>query len=128
MTSPSQTRQLHRIATVRKKQGVSLRRVARQLGVTDNQLRGEEDESSDLLLSTVYERQKVLKVPVAELLVDPHTPITSPLARRAQMSKLMKTATAVLQRSANTPIQPLAENLLKQLLELVSDARSQKEV
>src|SRR5688572_7168637 len=54
------SRPMHRISTVRQRQGVSLRSVARQLRIDVRRLRAQEDESADLMLSTLYQWQKVL--------------------------------------------------------------------
>ena len=47
------SRRMHRISTVRQRQGVSLRSVARQLRIDVRRLRAQEDESADLMLSTL---------------------------------------------------------------------------
>ena len=61
---------LHRIAEVRRQQGVSLRAARQSLGVTSEIVHQQEQENYDLLLSELYRWQQVLEVPVLELLVE----------------------------------------------------------
>ena len=79
----SNGRPLHRISEVRKRQGVSIRSVARQIKVDVRQARLQEDSQADLQVSTLYEWQKALGVPVVELLVLRH--------RRAHLEPLQTT-------------------------------------
>jgi hypothetical protein len=47
-------RPLHRLRTVRCQQGLSCRQVAKRLNITIGQVRQQECESADLLLSVLY--------------------------------------------------------------------------
>ena len=94
----------HRINTVREREGVSLRSVARALHVDVRSLRAQEDESSDIMLSTLYEWQKVLDVPISELLVDNNDPLSPAVLQRARLVKIMKTVAAILERTDSRPI------------------------
>ena len=76
---------LHRIASVREQQGVSLRAVSRQMGTEIRRLREQEDEAADLRLSDLYRWQEVLDVPVEELLVEPGTSLSQPVMERARL-------------------------------------------
>ena len=114
-------RSLHRIATVRRQQGMTLRRVVHQLGVSADQVRAEENETFDLRLSRLYEWQRVLEVPLAELLCDHDAPLSAPVMERARMVRLMKTAAAIMEKSTNTSIQRLAQMLVTQLLEIMPE-------
>ena len=71
MSLDPSVRVMHRIATVRKQKGLSLRSVARRMGVRENELRRDEEESADLHLSRLYQWQKALDVPLCDLLVEP---------------------------------------------------------
>ncbi len=112
---------LHRISTVRERQGMSLRSVSRQMHVDVRRLRSEEDESSDLLLSTLYLWQKVLDVPIAELLVESENTLSPPVMERARMLKIMKTVAAILERNNSAAIDRLATMLREQLIELMPE-------
>src|SRR5690349_16725502 len=89
---------LHRIKEVRHQQGVSLRRVAQLLRTEVRQLRREEEETSDLPLSRLYQWQKALEVPVADLLVDAGAPLSAPVMERARLVRVMKTVAAIMEK------------------------------
>jgi transcriptional regulator with XRE-family HTH domain len=117
------SRRMHRISTVRQRQGVSLRSVARQLRIDVRRLRAQEDESADLMLSTLYQWQKVLDVPISELLVETSDPLSPVILQRARMVKIMKTVAAILERSESKSIRRLAEMLTDQLTELMPELK-----
>lgn len=112
---------LQRLALVRRREGVSRRTIARRLQIDVARVKSQEDENADMLLSALYEWRDALDVPVAELLVDSHDPLSAPVLKRAQMVRLMKTATTILQRSHQVAIRRMAETLIDQLLELMPE-------
>ena len=61
---------LHRIADARRRQNVSVRSAARRLGKSPEQVRRLEDPTHDMLVSELYDWQRVLEVPIVDLLVD----------------------------------------------------------
>ena len=75
---PVSRRALHRLATVHRLQGVSRRALARCMNVDVAVIRRQEDETNDLPLSTLYQWQKFLEVPVAELLVESEDELSQP--------------------------------------------------
>jgi transcriptional regulator with XRE-family HTH domain len=112
---------LHRLKSVRQEQGYTLRRVAQQMKVDLEQVRHEEEEFQDLPLSRLYEWQRVLEVPVADLLVDTDSPLSAPVLQRARMVRLMKTAVAILEKTDNPAIRRLAQALAEQLKEIMPE-------
>jgi transcriptional regulator with XRE-family HTH domain len=112
---------LHRISTVRRNEGISLRRVARHLHIDVATARLEESETNDMRLSRLYQWQQALEVPVADLLVEGDSRLSSAVLDRARLVKLMKTATSLLERSPPGPIHRLAETLVGQLLEIMPE-------
>ena len=114
-------RVLHRLATVRRLQGLSRRTVARRMNVEVAVIRRQEDETSDLPLSVLYEWQKVLEVPIAELLVDSDDALSQPLLQRAQLVRLMKTALALLEQADNEATRLMAQTLVDQLIEVMPE-------
>ncbi len=70
VTLPECHRGFHRLAAVRRSQGVSRRTIARRMNVEPAEVRRQEDEQSDLPLSVLYQWQKALDVPLSELLVE----------------------------------------------------------
>jgi transcriptional regulator with XRE-family HTH domain len=112
---------LHRIRTVRRLQGMSLRTAARQLNATITQIRLQEDESSDLRLSELYKWQTALDVPLDELLVEPSAPLSRPVTERAHLVRVMKTAAAILENAHTPQLRRLAERLVEQLVALMPE-------
>lgn len=115
------SRPLHRIADVRQEQGVSVRSAARRLGMSMQDIREQEQPYYDMRLSQLLEWQKVLEVPLADLLVDSESPLSTPVSQRARMLRIMKTAKALAESAAEAPIQRLAQMLVNQLVELMPE-------
>jgi len=118
---PAQEPRLHRLASVRNREGISRRTVARRLKTSVGDVKRQENESADLLLSTLYKWQQALEVPVTELLVDADEPLSSPVKNRAKMLRIMKTAVTILERSRQTSIRRMAQMLVEQLVELMPE-------
>ena len=77
--------------------------------------------TADLPLSVLYAWQKVLAVPIAELLVEPEDALTQPVMQRARLVRLMKTALLLLNRAEQRPEQPMAQTLVDRLIEVMPD-------
>jgi transcriptional regulator with XRE-family HTH domain len=115
---------MHRIASVREQQGISLRAVARQMGTEIRRLREEEDEATDLKLSDLYRWQKVLDVPISELLEEPGTSLSNPVMERAQLLRLMKTAMSILDNSRSPGVRRMAQVMVEQLIDMMPELES----
>ena len=109
----------HRIREVRLCQGRSLRCLSRQMHVSVGTLKGQEAETSNLLLSELYAWQSVLQVPVSELLVEVDDGLSPVVQQRARMVRIMKTAATIAQRAKPGTMRRLAENLVNQLREIM---------
>jgi transcriptional regulator with XRE-family HTH domain len=118
---PKAARPLHRLHKVRRLQGISRRTIARRLKTDVSQIKSQEKETADILLSTLYQWQDVLQVPVEELLVEAGDELSLPIMKRAQMVRLMKTALAILERAQQSTIQRMAQTLVDQLIELMPE-------
>jgi transcriptional regulator with XRE-family HTH domain len=116
-------RPLHRLATVRRNQGVPRRQIARELNIDVEIVKQQEEETSDLPLSTLYKWQRLLDVPVAELLVDDDAPLSPPVMKRAQMVRIMKTVLSIIEQSSKPLIRRMAQNLVNQLVELMPELK-----
>lgn len=114
-------RKMHRIAEVRQRQGVTLRNVARRLGIEMSVVRRQEQADSDLRISEVMAWQSVLEVPIAELLVEDEGQLSGPVLERSRMVKLMKTAAAIRERTGGTPVGKMVEMLVSQILEIMPE-------
>lgn len=113
----------HRLAEVRNQQGVTLRNVARRLGLDMAEVRRQENERTDLRVSELLDWQEVLEVPIAELLVESEGQLSGPVLERSRMVKLMKTAAAIREQSAGTAAERLADMLIGQILEIMPELR-----
>jgi hypothetical protein len=114
-------KRLHRLREVRREQGVSSRRAAQLLGISVEQLHHDEDPETDLALSQIYEWQRLLEVPVADLLDEPHAPLSAPVMRRAQLVRLMKTVQAIVERSSQASVRRLGQTMINQLVEIMPE-------
>ena len=85
------------------------------------EIRRQEEETSDLPLSVLYEWQKVLEVPIAELLVESEDALSQPLMQRAQLVRLMKTALALLEKADGKATRAMAQTLVDQLIEVMPE-------
>lgn len=118
---PRPTKKLHRVATVREQQGVSLRSVSRQMGRPMSVVRSQEDETKDLSLSDLMRWQKVLNVPLQDLLVDPEPPLSKPVMERARLVRLMKTAAALQENVKSVGASRMVTMLIQQLIEIMPE-------
>jgi len=114
-------RRYHRIADVRRLQGVTLRNVSRRLGLPLAVVRRQEETDCDLRLSDLLKWQTVLEVPVAELLVEDEGQLSGPVLQRSRMVKLMKTAAAIRERTEGTAAGRMVSMLIDQILELMPE-------
>lgn len=112
---------LHRIAAVRLQQRVSLRTVARRLGLPLSEVRRQENPFTDLKISEILQWQRVLEVPVGDLLVEAEGQLSPPVLGRSRVLKLMKTAAAIRDRTAGTAAGRLVAMLIGQLVELMPE-------
>jgi transcriptional regulator with XRE-family HTH domain len=123
LTSHVAGRALHRLAEVRRRQGITRRTLARRLNTDVATVKLLEQPTSDLPLSILYAWQEVLDAPVAELLVDSEEPLSAPVLKRAQMVRLMKTAGAILERASQPSIRRMAQMLVDQLCEVMPELK-----
>jgi len=115
-------RRLHRLATVRRLEGVSRRGLAQRMKVSVTQIRRQE-EAIDLPLSVLYDWHKALGVPVAELIVESKYSVSHPLMQRAQLVRLMKTAQSLLERADGKTARMLAQMLVDELVGIMPELR-----
>lgn len=115
---------LHCIAAVRRRQGVTLRTVARRWNLDVAQIRGLEDSTADLKLSQLYAWQQLLEVPVHELLIDSELLLSPNVLRRAQLLRLMKTAVTLSEKSSDSETRYLVDRLMNQLVEIMPELKT----
>lgn len=112
---------LHRLAEVRKSQGVSVVNMARRLNRETMDVRTQEKPTSDILLSQLYQWREILDVPVSELLIDPGDTLDDPIKSRASLVRVMKTVRSILEAAHEKPIQRMAQTLFDQLVEIMPE-------
>ncbi len=120
-TKNGHQKQFHKISEVRQRQGVTLRNVARRLGIEMAVVRKQEQADSDLRVSDLLKWQKVLDVPLAELLEDGEDQLSGPVLTRSRMVKLMKTAAAIREQIGMGGGSQLVTQLIGQILEMMPE-------
>jgi transcriptional regulator with XRE-family HTH domain len=123
---PAMARQangLQKLHLARRRQGLSIRCVAQRLGRTVSEVRAQEDEQADMLVSELYRWQEALEVPVEELLAEPEDSLSSMVSVRAQLLKVMKTAMAMRRQARSEGERRLARLLTEQLLEIMPELK-----
>ena len=120
------SRPLHRIADIRRQQGISLRSAARRMGASMDQVRQQEQETCDMTLSELYRWQQTLDVPIVDLLLDVDTPLANPVMTRARLLRVMKTARSIKEMACAANIdslERLSTMLEQQLIELMPELK-----
>lgn len=113
----------HRIQEVRVQQGMSVRSAARQMGTDVRSVRAQEQPTCDLRLSDLYRWQAVLEVPIEELLVETSMPLSRPVAERAKLVRVMKTALSIQESATSPQVRRMADNLVELLLQLMPELK-----
>ena len=114
---------LQKLSSARRRQGLSIRCVAQRLGRTVSEVRAQEDERADLLVSDLYRWQAALEVPIDELLHEPEDSLSPMVSMRAQLLKVMKTAMAIRRQARSEAERRLARLLTEQLLEIMPELK-----
>jgi hypothetical protein len=114
---------LQKLNSARRRQGLSIRCVAQRLGRTVSEVRAQEDEQADMLVSELYRWQVALEVPIEELLEEPEDSLSTMVSVRAQLLKVMKTAMAMRRQARSEGERRLARLLTEQLLEIMPELK-----
>jgi transcriptional regulator with XRE-family HTH domain len=114
---------LQKLGAARRRQGLSLRCVAQRLGRTVSEVRMQEDERADLLVSELYRWQAALEIPMDELLDEPNDALSPRVQMRAQLLKVMKTAMALRRQARSEAERRLSRLLVEQLLEIMPELK-----
>ncbi|MEZ6115336.1 MAG: hypothetical protein R3C28_02005 [Pirellulaceae bacterium] len=113
----------HRLSDVRKEQGVSLRSAARQLKLDMATVRYQENPNTNLSIHELMNWQRVLDVPIADLLVEPTNSLSRPIKERANMVRIMKTVQAIAGQAQSVGIKRLTNMLVDQLVEFMPELK-----
>jgi transcriptional regulator with XRE-family HTH domain len=120
---PVRQTRLQKLSEARRRQGLSVRCVAQRLGRTVGEVRAQESEQADLLISELYRWQAALEVPIEELLEEPDDALSNSVLTRARMLKVMKTAMAIRRQARSEAERRLARLLTEQLLEIMPELK-----
>jgi transcriptional regulator with XRE-family HTH domain len=113
--------QLHRIATVRAEQGISLSRAAKRMQIDISAAREQENETADLKLSQLYQWRNVLEVSAGELIIEPEEIPCNPIKNRCQLVRMMKTVRSIIVESKSEVVVILARQLEALLVDLMPE-------
>jgi transcriptional regulator with XRE-family HTH domain len=122
-SAPAPVQSLHRLGEVRRREGITRREVARRLNISAREVQELEQPSADMPLSDLYRWQKVLQVPLAELLNEPQTELSPPVQLRARLLRAMKTVRSIQEVARQASIQRLAVVLVEQILEIMPELK-----
>lgn len=120
-STPQAGPKYHRIQEVCNQQGATVRSLTRKMDIGSNEIREQGNPQSDLRISDLLKWQKVLEVPLADLLVDNEGPLSEPVSRRAGMLRVMKTAKAILESAHDRSVKRLASMLVSQLVDIMPE-------
>jgi transcriptional regulator with XRE-family HTH domain len=124
-TSPSpgakSGKKFHRIQEVCIQQGATIRSLSRKMDISTSEIREQENPQADLRISDLLRWQRVLEVPLADLLIDSEGPLSEPVDRRARMLRVMKTAKAILESTHDRSTKRLASMLVTQLTDIMPE-------
>ncbi|GIX00798.1 MAG: hypothetical protein KatS3mg111_4130 [Pirellulaceae bacterium] len=119
-STPDQPPIFHRARQVRQQQGISLRTLARRMGIDLRTCRQWEDPHTNLTLSQLQSLQRALDVPLEDLLIDRES-LSRPIEERAKLVRIMKTTVALRKMKTSARVQRLAETLYEQLIDLMPE-------
>ena len=112
---------LHRLREIRAQQDVTLRALSRKMHVPMREVRAQEDPTCDLSLTALYRWQQALRVPAAEILVEPGDKLSSPVNVRARLLRMMKTIVTILDKPQPERTANLLENLRNEILAVMPE-------
>lgn len=116
---PATGRPLHRLRSVRVREGVSRRSLAERMRIDVPTVIHQEKEATDLTLRVLYQWQEALGVPIADLLAEQDEELSIPSLRPRQMARLMKTARSILKQTNEVRIRRVAQNLVNLFSEII---------
>lgn len=114
---------LQKLSDARRRQGLSVRCIAQRLGRSVTEIRAQEDEHADILVSELYRWQQALEVPISELLAEPDDSLSPRVLLRAQLLKVMKTAMAIRRQARSESERRMGRLLIDQLLEIMPELK-----
>jgi transcriptional regulator with XRE-family HTH domain len=118
---PASGRPLHRLAEVRRREGITRPQLAHRLGISIAEVKRQEHPAADISLSELYHWQKALEVPMAELLCEPPIALSPPVELRAKLLRAMKTVRSIETGARQVSIRRLTTMLIEQLVDVMPE-------
>lgn len=118
-TSPK--RPLHRLAAVREAKGLSQCEMAQRLKLSVDQVKLQEQETSDLRLSVVSQWARALGVPLTVLLAEAGAEVAFTQIKPDQALQLMELVKGIRRAARRPAVQRMAQTLVEQLLEIAPE-------
>ena len=100
-----------------------MRTAARHMKKDMATVRRQEKPDADLTVTELTEWQRVLDVPLADLLVDSESPLSRPVMERARLVRIMKTAASIAEKTESLELERLASMLADQLVEMMPELK-----
>ncbi len=114
-------RPLHRLAEVRRQEGLKLRTIARRLGIPVAKVLEQERPATDLRLSDLYRWQDALGVPVSELLEESGYGLSRQTKLRATLVRIIKTVRSIQESARQRSIRRMGQTLAEELIEIMPE-------
>ncbi|GEM_PF-4915771 len=112
---------LHRLATARHRQGITLEQLAQQMNAPVDKIAQEEDEARDLRLSALYRWGEILGLPITELVVEREDPLEQHREQVAKLQMIWRMAQSLTRQPILPPERRLIGSLIRQLDDLLTD-------
>ena len=111
----------HAVAQARKREGMSIQKCAKHLGISVEEAREQEDPATPLTAAQLSEWKRVLKVPYSELLGTEDDELDDPIRHRAGMLKSMKSVKSLREMVRRPSEREMVDNLASQFVELMPE-------
>jgi transcriptional regulator with XRE-family HTH domain len=111
---------IHQLQKIRKREGFSLRTMARQLGQNIRDTRSQEDPDNDLRISELRRWQQILEVPADELLGSDDTRHPDH-EQRALLMLVMKDIKSLVETVTGENNKRILDNLINRLTEFMPE-------
>ena len=95
--------------------------MSRRLGVDVATIIEQERETADPSLSVIYAWQRILDVPVADLLEESDARLSASVFERARLVKRTATAAAISEKAQSNSLRGLVTGLIEQLVEIMPE-------
>ncbi|MEM9659430.1 MAG: hypothetical protein AAF961_13815 [Planctomycetota bacterium] len=117
----TQPRRLHRIADVMRQENMTIRNAATRMKVTQSRVKREMSPNQDLTITDLMRWQKMLKVPLADLIAEPTDELSPQVQLRGGLLKAMRTVRTIQEATSDPREAKLAERLAQQLTALMPE-------